>query len=68
MSKLLLSITALATTATLTANAALADVSVSGSYEWNYNSRSSQQNALDGTTYGSDSEIAFKFIQWRIIF
>ena len=61
MRKLLLGTTALAAAATLTANAALADVSVSGSYEWNYNSRSSQQNALDGTTYGSDSEIAFKF-------
>jgi len=61
MRKLLLGTTALAAAATLTANAALADVSISGSYEWNYNSRSSNQNALDGTTFGSDSEIHFKF-------
>ena len=61
MRKLLLGTTALAAAATLTANAAFADVSISGSYEWNYNSRSSNQNALDGTTFGSDSEIHMKF-------
>jgi hypothetical protein len=61
MRKLLLGTTALAAAATLTANAALADVSISGAYEWAYNSRSSNQNALDGTTFISDSEIAMKF-------
>jgi hypothetical protein len=47
-------------------NAAVADgPSVSGYYEWTYNSRSSNQNtgatSLDGTSFGSDSEITFKF-------
>ena len=37
MRKLLLGTTALAAAATLTANAALADVSISGMIEWNYN-------------------------------
>jgi hypothetical protein len=61
MRKLLLGTTALAAAATLTANAALADVSISGAYEWTYNSRSSNQSTLDGTTFGSDSEIKFTF-------
>jgi hypothetical protein len=42
MRKLLLGTTALAAAATLSANAALADVSISGYYEWRYESRSSQ--------------------------
>jgi len=61
MRKLLLGTTALAAAATLSANAALADVSISGAYEWTYNSRSSNQTTLDGTTFGSDSEIKFTF-------
>ena len=61
MRKLLLGTTALAAAATLSANAAIADISISGSYEWSYNSLSSNQTALDGTTFGSDSEIAFTF-------
>ena len=61
MRKLLLGTTALAAAATLSANAALADVSISGSYEWSYNSRSSNQATLDGTSFGSDSEIKFTF-------
>jgi outer membrane protein OmpU len=61
MRKLLLGTTALAAAATLTANAALADVSISGAYEWAYNSRSSNQTTLDGTTFSSDSEIKFTF-------
>ena len=61
MRKLLLGTTALAAAATLSANAAIADISITGSYEWSYNSLSSNQTALDGTTFGSDSEIAFKF-------
>jgi hypothetical protein len=60
MRKLLLGTTALAA-ATLTANAALADVSVSGYYEWRYESRSSQVTAYDGTKFAGDSEIVFKF-------
>ncbi|MDB2387632.1 porin [Alphaproteobacteria bacterium] len=61
MRKLLLGTTALAAAATLSANAALADVSISGYYEWRYESRSSQLAANDGTTFGNDSEITFKF-------
>jgi hypothetical protein len=61
MRKLLLGTTALAAAATLSANAALADVSISGYYEWKYQSTSSDITKNDGTTFGSDSEIAFKF-------
>ena len=61
MRKLLLGTTALAAAATLSANAALADVSISGAYEWVYNSRSSNDTALDGTSFGNDSEIKFTF-------
>lgn len=61
MRKILLGTTALAAAATLSANAALADVSISGYYEWKYQSTSADVTAQDGTTFGSDSEIAFKF-------
>ena len=62
MRKLLLGTTALAAAGAMLTNAAVADgPSVSGYYEWTYNSRSSNQTALDGTTFGSDSEITFKF-------
>jgi hypothetical protein len=50
MRKLLLGTTALAAAATLTANTALADVTISGSYEFKYLSRSSNTSTLDGTT------------------
>ena len=59
MRKLLLGTSALVA-ATFSANA-LADVSISGYYEWRYESRSSQVTTSDGTTFGSDSEIAIKF-------
>jgi len=61
MRKLLLGTTALAAAASLTANAALADVSISGMIEWSYNSRSSQVTANDGTTFGQDSDMQVKF-------
>ena len=61
MRKLLLNSTAIATVAALTSSVVLADVSISASTEWTYNSRSSQITANDGTKFGSDSEIAFKF-------
>ena len=61
MRKLLLGTTAIAAAATLSANAALADVSISGYYEWKYQSRSSQVAANDGTSMATDSEIHFKF-------
>jgi len=61
MRKLLLGTTALAAAAALSANAALADVSISGYYEWKYQSTSSDIAANDGTTFGNDSEIKFSF-------
>ncbi|MFL2818663.1 MAG: porin [Candidatus Puniceispirillales bacterium] len=61
MRKLLLGTTALAAAATLTANAALADVSISGSHEFRYNSRSSNLATSDGTTFDTDGEVTFKF-------
>ena len=61
MRKLLLNSTAIATVAALTSGAALADVSISAATEWNYNSRSSQITANDGTTFGNVSEMLFKF-------
>ena len=61
MRKLLLGTTALAAAATLSANAALADVSISGYYEWKVQSQSSDIAAIDGTTFANDSEITFKF-------
>jgi len=61
MRKLLLSSTALASAAVLTANIAVADVSISAATEWKYMSTSSQVTAEDGTEFGTDSEIAFKF-------
>ena len=61
MRKLLLGTTALAAAATLSTNAALADVSISGAHEWSYNSRSSNQTSLDGTTFGQDASVTIKF-------
>ena len=61
MRKLLLNSTAIATVAALTSGVALADVSISAATEWNYNSRSSQITANDGTTFGNVSEMLFKF-------
>jgi hypothetical protein len=61
MRKLLLGTTALAAAATLSANAALADVAISGAFEWTYESRSSNVTATDGTTFGTDSEMAINF-------
>jgi len=61
MRKLLLGTTALAAAATLSANAALADVSISGYYEWKYQSRSSTVATSDGTSMGTDSEIKVVF-------
>jgi hypothetical protein len=61
MRKLLLGTTALAAAATLTANAALADVSISGGAEWKYTSRSSNADASDGTTFASDNTMTIKF-------
>jgi hypothetical protein len=62
MRKLLLGTTALAAAATLTANAALADVSISGGYEFKYASRSSNLAANDGTTMThGDTDMVINF-------
>jgi len=62
MRKLLLNSTAIATVAALTSGVALADVSISGSTEWSYNSRSSSVASDDGTTMAkTDGEIKFSF-------
>ena len=61
MRKLLLGTTALAAAASLSANAALADVSIGGMIEWSYNSRSSNQAALDGTSFTQDSDYQINF-------
>ena len=63
MRKLLLGTTALAAAATLTANAALADVTISGGAEFKYLSRSSNVTANDGTTMSSDNTMTIKFTQ-----
>ena len=61
MRKLLLNSTAIATVAALTSGVALADVSISASTEWSYNSRASQIASQEGVSYGTDSEIVFSF-------
>jgi hypothetical protein len=61
MRKLLLGTTALAAAATISASSALANPSISGYYEWVYNSRTSDVVALDGTQFLSDSELGFTF-------
>jgi predicted porin len=63
MRKLLLGTTALAAAATLTANAALADVTITGGAEFKYLSRSSNVTANDGTTMSSDNTLTIKFTQ-----
>jgi hypothetical protein len=61
MRKLLLSSTALASAAVLTANIAVADVSISAATEWRYISQSSTVTDNDGTTFVTDGEVAFNF-------
>ena len=61
MRKLLLGTTALAAAATLSANVALADVSVGGFIEWRYESQSSDITANDGTATTTDADVKFKF-------
>ena len=62
MRKLLLGTTALAAAATISANAALADVSISGSYEFKYLSRSSNDSSVDGTSFAhGDNDLIINF-------
>jgi hypothetical protein len=61
MRKLLLGTTALAAAATISANA-LADVTISGSYEFKYLSRSSNETAKDGTSFAhGDTNMVVNF-------
>lgn len=62
MRKLLLGTTALAAATTISANAVLADVSISGSYEFKYLSRSSQDTNVNGTSYAhGDNDLIINF-------
>ena len=61
MRKLLLSSTALATVAALTAGTAVADVSISAATEWSHSSRSSAVTVKDGNYMATDSEVHLKF-------
>jgi len=61
MRKLLLSSTALATVAALTAGTAVADVSISAATEWSHTSRSSAVTVKDGNYMATDSEVHLKF-------
>jgi hypothetical protein len=61
MRKLLINSTALATVAALTASVAVADVSISGSTEMKYKSRTSLVTATNGTDTIMDSQVNFNF-------
>jgi outer membrane protein OmpU len=60
MRKYLLSTSALAGAALLS-SAAVADVSISGSFEWDYASRDSNVSANDGNIMGHDQEVHINF-------
>jgi outer membrane protein OmpU len=60
MRKYLLSTSALAGAALLS-SAAVADVSISGSFEWDYASRDSNVTANDGNLMGHDQEVHMNF-------
>jgi len=61
MRKLLLGTTALAAAAAMNANVALADVAISGYFEWDYSNVNSDIAANDGTAFGQDSEMKVVF-------
>jgi hypothetical protein len=60
MRKLLLTSSALVAAASISSYA-LADVSVTGAFEWRYTTQSSSQAAEDGTEFGTDNEVTIKF-------
>jgi len=60
MRKILLSSSALVAAASISSYA-LADVSVTGAFEWRYSSISSGVAADDGTEFGTDNEVTIKF-------
>jgi len=62
MRKLLLGTTALAAAATLSGTAALADVSISGSYEFKYKNQSSERSIYNGTSFShGDNDLILTF-------
>ena len=61
MKKTLLSTTTLVAVTALSANIAIADVSIGGMLEWTYESRSSNVTANDGTKFGQNSDMQFNF-------
>jgi hypothetical protein len=61
MRKLLLGTTALAAAAAMNANVALADVAISGFFEWDYSNVNSDIATNDGTAFGQDSEMKVVF-------
>jgi hypothetical protein len=60
MRNYLLSTSALAGAALLS-SAAVADVSISGTFEWNYDQRDSNQSANDGNVMGQESDVDINF-------
>ena len=60
MRKLLLTSSALVAAASISSYA-LADVSVTGNFEWRYTTQSSSQAAEDGTEFGTDNEVTISF-------
>ncbi len=60
MRKLLLNSSALVAAASISSYA-VADVSVTGAFEWTYNSASSSIAASDGTSFGTDNEVTITF-------
>ncbi|MAJ13618.1 MAG: porin, partial [SAR116 cluster bacterium] len=60
MRKLLLTSTALVTAASISSYA-MADVSVTGAFEWAYKSVSSSVATTDGDSFGSDNELTISF-------
>ena len=63
MRKLLLGTTALAAAATLSANVALAEVAITGSYEFTYQSHDpgTTTSGASNDEFSSDQDIAIKF-------
>ena len=60
MRKLLLTSSALVAAASISSYA-VADVSVTGSFEWKYKQQAADQTAQDGDSFGQDNEVVISF-------
>jgi len=60
MRKLLLTSSALVAAASISSYA-VADVSVSGAFEWKYNQQAADQTSKDGDSFSTDNEVVIKF-------